>query len=354
MDPNFDYNSAFKAISIKLKRRFLRKPNINEAIDEYQLLSKKLETEECHSLSGRCLEQVAKAYHTIGNFPSESTSLQLAAKQYLKQIETNRENISFGEDLISVISLYEDAIKLNCDQNERHNAAKLCLELADILSEKFDHYFEAIPYYERSITLFTYNCEPGTSIQSLLVQAKLATLKVFTNDYQGALILYSELCNSVIQRYNKSLNQQNETKNKDTDTLSLHSTSSFSFVNHTQTKPIGFFSNILVDSDICKLLLLLYIKPNKSNPDYSTTVETYSRFQAQIDTTKTQPYIPASCMNKDLFILLQSFVMATQSNDIEIVKELQIELYPHLSDVQNYLVNQIVIEIQQNKTDKLF
>jgi factor VIII intron 22 protein len=354
MDPNFDYNSAFKAIATKLKRRFLRKPNINEAIDEYQSLSKKLESEECHSLSGRCLEQVAKAYHTIGNFPSESTSLQLAAKQYLKQIESNRANISFGEDLLSVISLYEDAIRLNCDQNERHNAAKLCLELADILSEKFDHYFEAIPYYERSIALFTYNCEPGSSIQSLFVQAKLSTLKVFTCNYQDALTLYSDVCNLVIQRYSKGLSQQNEAKNKDTDTISLHSTSSFSFVNQTQTKPIGFFANILVDSDICKLLLLLLIKPNKLKQDYAITMETYSWFQTQIDSTNAQSYLPASCMNKDLFILLQSFVMATQSNDIDIVKELQLELYPHLNDVQNHLINQIAIEIQQNKTDKLF
>ena len=56
MDANYDYNAAFKSISLKLKKRFLRKPNVLDAIDEYTSLSKQLENEECHSLAGYCMQ----------------------------------------------------------------------------------------------------------------------------------------------------------------------------------------------------------------------------------------------------------------------------------------------------------
>lgn len=58
MDANYDYNAAFKSISLKLKKRFLRKPNVLDAIEEYTSLSKQLENEECFGLSAYCMQQV--------------------------------------------------------------------------------------------------------------------------------------------------------------------------------------------------------------------------------------------------------------------------------------------------------
>ncbi len=122
MDNNIDYNAAFKSISAKLKKKFLRKPNISEAIDEYTALSRQLENEECFGLSAYCLQQVAKSFHSVGNTVSESAALQQAAKLYLNSeisasIETG--SLTLNEDLTSAISLYEDAIRLHCDQNEK-------------------------------------------------------------------------------------------------------------------------------------------------------------------------------------------------------------------------------------------
>lgn len=58
MDANYDYNAVFKSISLKLKKRFLRKPNVLDAIEEYTSLSKQLENEECFGLSAYCMQQV--------------------------------------------------------------------------------------------------------------------------------------------------------------------------------------------------------------------------------------------------------------------------------------------------------
>jgi tetratricopeptide (TPR) repeat protein len=182
MDVNSDYNATFKSISVKLKKRFLRKPNVSEAIEEYTLLSKQLENEECHGLSAYCMQQVAKCYHSVGNIVSESAALQTAARQYLNSeigssVEANI--VTFSEDLLSSISVYEEAIKLHCEQNERHLAAKISLELADVLALKFEKYFESISYYERAIGLFSdQQANPLAATQVLVIMMKLGALKV--------------------------------------------------------------------------------------------------------------------------------------------------------------------------------
>ncbi|CAF0735275.1 unnamed protein product [Brachionus calyciflorus] len=333
MDVNIDYNLAFKSISDKLKKRFLRKPNVSDAIDEYTTLSKQLEADECFSLSASCLQQVAKSYHSVGNAISESAALQSAAKNYLQSeiittIESN--NVNFNEDLVSTISVYEEAIRLHCDQNDRHLSAKLCLELADILVAKFEKYFEALAYYERAIVLLV-NTDSTNPIYAILIQLKLAALRVFTCDYTGALNLYSEITNSIssyciINPPNNRTMYSRINKNESSNQII------------TTSKPIGS-AHLLVEADILKLLLILYLKPTKMKPDYTISLEAYSSFQAL--STQNFNYLPITCMNRDVFILLQSFVLACQSNDLKQMCSLQTELWPHFNDVQNYLLNMI-------------
>ena len=339
MDVNTDYNAAFKSISVKLKKRFLRKPNVSEAIEEYTLLSKQLENEECYGLSANCMQQVAKCYHNVGNVVSESSALQTAAKLYLNSeiASTVESNIlTFNEDLLSSISTYEEAIKLHQDQNERQLAAKLCLELADILALKFEKYFESIAYYERAIALFSE--QQFSNLQVLIVQIKLAALKVFTCDYTGALNTYTDICNSITNKFTQ-MPQTNQ-----------NSTSRQAKLNFT--KPIGIYSNLLAEADISKLLLLLYLKPTiKMKSEHTNTIEVYSWFQSL---SSANNYLPLECIDRDLFILLQSFVMACQSNDIKLLYTLQTELWPHLNHVENYILNLITDQLLHSSyTDDL-
>jgi hypothetical protein len=346
MDVNYDYSAAFKGISVKLKKRFLRKPNVSDAIEEYTALSKQLESEECHGLAGYCLQQVAKCYHSVGNTVSESAALHTAAKQYLNsEISTTIEAgiLTFNENLISAISLYEEAIRLHCDQNERQLAAKLCLELADILAQKFDKHFESIPYYERAFALFSTPNEPSSPLSAIFVLFKLASIKTFTCDYSGALSTYTDICNSIL---NKCLQSPVSTSTSKDDFLlnSQH--------NQMYNKPIGIYSYLLVEADISKLLLLLYLKPTKMKPEHSNTIEVYSWFQT-LSNANTN-YMPALLMDRDLFILLQSFVMSCQSNDLKLLNTLQTELWPLLNDVQNFLLNLITDQLLNSSyTDDL-
>lgn len=343
MDVNYDYNLAFKTISEKLKKKFLRKPNVSDAIDEYTALSKQLDLEESFSLSAACWQQVAKCYHNVGNLVSESAALQNAAKNYLQSetattIESN--NVSFNEDLLSVISVYDEAIKLHCDQNERILSAKLCLELADILALKYEKYFEAIPYYERAKSL-SINSESSQQLQVFLIQLKLAALKVFTCDYLSALNIYTEITNSISGMNLINSNRSSSFRGSDLTNL-----------NSLYSKPQGLSAKLLTEADISKLLLLIYSNPTKLQPEHRQTIEVYSSFQTLSNSSTN--YLPVNCLNRNLFILMQSFVMACQANDINLLHTLQNELWPQLNDVQNYLLNLIIDKIfNSSYTDDL-
>ena len=114
-------------------------------------------------------------------------------------------------------------------------------------------------------------------------------------------------------------------------------------------------SRLLVDADISKLLLLIYLKPNKMRQEQTQTLEFYSWFQALSSPTQ---YLPAICMSRDLFIMLQSFVMACQSNDLLSLKTLHAELVdlldPHERQTHVYLLDLIVAQLLNSSyTDDL-
>jgi factor VIII intron 22 protein len=157
----------------------------------------------------------------------------------------------------------------------------------------------------------------------ILVKFKLASIKVFTCDYSGALTIYTEICSNLSTKIWSNNN-----------------------------KPIGMYSDLLAECDISKLLLLIYLKPTKMKMDHSQTIEMYSCFQT--NTNNRNNYLPISCIPADLFILLQSFVMACQSTDTKVVQLLQTELWPHFKDVNNYIVNLITHQlIHSSYSDEL-
>jgi hypothetical protein len=354
MDNTFDYNAAFKSTSLKLKKRFLRKPNVAEAIEEYNLLSRQLESEECFGLAASCMQQVAKCYQSVGNQVSASNALQTAAKLYLNSEIMSTSVCGFltlNEDLLSCVSCYEECIKLHCDQNERQLAAKLCLELADILTLKFEKFFESISYYERAMSLFSNPDDQSVTVQVLLVHMRLAALKVFTCDYSGALNSYTEICNAIANKYsdNSGVNSPNKSSQTIRPNNFVTNPSGSSYNTHS---PLGFFSRILVDADICKMLLLIFLKPTKMKPEHSLTMEVYSSFQTI--TNNNTNYLTITCMDRDLFIMLQSFVMSVQSNDVDLLYSLQTDLWPILNQTQNHLVNLITDQlINSSYTDDL-
>ncbi|XP_007954837.1 40-kDa huntingtin-associated protein-like [Orycteropus afer afer] len=106
---------------------------------------------------------------------------------------------------------------------------------------------------------------------------------------------------------------------------------------------LGAFSDVLVRCEVSRVLLLLLLllqpPPGKLLPAHSQTLEKYSWEAFDGHGQESSGQLP-----EELFLLLQSLVMATHEKDIEAVKSLQAEMWPLLSAEQNHLVHLVLQE----------
>jgi len=139
----------------------------------------------------------------------------------------------------------------------------------------------------------------------------VASCKVDTGDYDSALNLFTEM-SMVVEEKGLAPNG----------------------------KPGGAFQDILAKCEVMRVLLLLLLQPTSQRlkAEHSKLLEKYAWESAE-------PESVVNHLSEDLFLLLQSLVMACQSHEIDIVKALQIDLWSHLSVEQNDLLQKVVTEI---------
>jgi hypothetical protein len=78
--PGSEFLAEFKGTHNKLKKRFLRKPNVAEAIDQFSKLAKKMHSREEPQYEGLCHLAVARCERSLGNTAGESEALVVAAR----------------------------------------------------------------------------------------------------------------------------------------------------------------------------------------------------------------------------------------------------------------------------------
>ncbi|XP_059496539.1 40-kDa huntingtin-associated protein [Stegostoma tigrinum] len=110
-----DFLLRYRAVSNKLKRRFLRKPNVAEASEQFGLLAKELKQEECLQYAGFCNLAVARCEQTLFNAAGEALALTDAARLFLQaEKETQRLQCpGFEEHLQAATNCYSFAIKVS-------------------------------------------------------------------------------------------------------------------------------------------------------------------------------------------------------------------------------------------------
>ena len=86
------------------------------------------------------------------------------------------------------------------------------------------------------------------------------------------------------------------------------------------------------------LMLLLKSSPMDMNSEHSKIMESYT-WENEEDSNRVLP--------EELFLLVQSVVMATQARDLETLTYLQVELYVHLDTVQCELFQKIIHEVNE-------
>ncbi|KAG8183266.1 hypothetical protein JTE90_006462 [Oedothorax gibbosus] len=291
----------YKAISSKLKKRFLRKPNIAEASAQFGMLAKELENQECPHYSAFCCLAVARCEHTVGNSVHESQNLLHAARLFLENEKLNHELLcpTYSEYLQAALSAYRDCIKVYLNSDQPALAAALYLEVGQAL-RNLGRVNEAIPYFFKAAEL-----HKPCALGYIHDMKQISDSRIRTGDFDGALTVLTEM-QVVAEKQGFKDNGER----------------------------IGAFSSILNEVEVTRILLLLLLQPPKYklNPEHSKLLDRY----ADMDTD------PVDYIEEDLYLLLQSLKIAVEERNESALLYLERDLWTKLKPLQNDILNKIL------------
>jgi tetratricopeptide (TPR) repeat protein len=172
MNPNEDFLGAYREVTGKLKKRFLRKPNASQASEELSALGRRLNEQGAHSYAAFFSQTAARCEKEAGNEQREAEALTEAARRFLTTVRKAKrlKTLHLQEDLVSAIQCYRNAVELYVAQEQKALAAALDLEIADVLTVELERSSEAVSFYEEAVDLLCQN-----SAELLHAMGKLAT-----------------------------------------------------------------------------------------------------------------------------------------------------------------------------------
>lgn len=312
MDRDFDVIGRYKSIGSKLKRRFLRKPNVAEASQQFEYLAKTLQDQECPQYAGFCCLAKARCENTLANASGEVEALTQAARFFLhaEQEDLQLKCPVFQEHLTEAVHCYNQAIKVHCNQGNLGLAACLCLELGNALSE-MKRYSEAVGYFQQASEL-----QHKTPLIALNSMKLAARCKLDMGDYDGALSSLTEMVYLIHERGGDSAGSQGKDQ--------IHA---------------GYLE-ILAECDVTIVLILLLLQPTpqKIRPEHAQMLEKYAWESSETSS-------PVDYLNENLFLLLQSVVMSCQSKDGSALQELEKDLWPYFNGIQKELLHKVVMQM---------
>lgn len=229
-----DFLTQYKAISNKLKKRFLRKPNTTEPSDQFASLAAQCERSDLPQYAALSWLAVAKCEASLAHKNEEAVALQKAGRLFL---EAERKNvIGCNEHIQSGIFCLNQVEELWGDDNPMTGA--LCFETGSALETISPHH--AVTFFEKSASLLSHS--PALHLHAL---GKLASAKITVGDYHGAMSLFTDMVSTVYK---------------------------------ITASPFGVYKDILVRCEISRVLLILLLQPTpqKISPDLAKFVEKYT------------------------------------------------------------------------------
>ncbi|KAK4873930.1 hypothetical protein RN001_013290 [Aquatica leii] len=293
-----DILESYKQISNKLKKRFLRKPNVTEACDSFTSLGQHCENIEMPSYAGMCWIAAARCEGSLGNIPGETTCLIRSARNFMSAQIKNK---SLGchsvatENLQAALGCYAHAqtrLPENCALMTGIN-----LEIVESLNQLGDIYTSEM-YLKDAVDLSQNSLQRRVHCLELL-----ASNAVDRSDYSTALDAFTEI----------------------TDLL--------------KTLPRnGARSDILLTCEISQIFLLLILRPptQKLAPHFAKLLEKFT--WGDKNDTNIKSY-----MSEELFLLLQSLVITCQTCDKSSLPYLENQLWSYLNVDQKTLLRTLVL-----------
>jgi len=130
-------------------RRFLRKPNVSEAAEEFGRLAGRLTQAELPEYAGLTQLARARCQETLANKTGETDALLAAARQFLQahHEHTDLACPTPGSQLQAAVSLYNAAIRQQLAAQRGLLAARTCLELGHAL-RRLGRLRQALLYFQ--------------------------------------------------------------------------------------------------------------------------------------------------------------------------------------------------------------
>lgn len=310
-----DFLSRYRLVSAKLRRRFLRKPNVAEAAEQFAALARELRAQESLPYAAWCQLAVARCAQSLFHGPAEAAALGEAARLFLRQERDLRQRLAlrggFGEHLAAAQSCGAFAARLHLERGQPALAAGLCLELAAALRDT-GRPARAAAHFQRAAELLAAARLP---LEALRCLAERASCLLLGRDYAGALAA-----------------------------LTRAQALAGAGVGPGGAAPGGAFLDALVRCEVSRVLLLLLLQPppGKLPPEHARTLEQYCWEAPEGGAAGGGLPAAASYLPAELFLLLQSAVLACQEKDAAALQALQAELWPLLSAEQNHLLHLVL------------
>ncbi|XP_038442615.1 40-kDa huntingtin-associated protein isoform X3, partial [Canis lupus familiaris] len=344
-----DFLARYRQVSSKLRKRFLRKPNVAEAGEQFAQLGRELRAQECLPYAAWCQLAVARCQQALFHGPGEALALTEAARLFLRQERDARQRLAcpaaYGEPLQAAASALGAAVRLHLELGQPAAAAGLCLELAAALRD-LGQPAAAAGHFLRAAQLHL----PQLPLAALQALGDAASCQLLARDYSGALAVFTRMQRLAREHGSHPLRQPPPAPPPPAPPLppaaapALPAALLPAAPAPTPTPApatLGAFSDVLVRCEVSRVLLLLLLQPPPAKllPEHAHTLEKYSWEAFDGHGPDGAGQLP-----DELFLLLQSLVMATHEKDTEAVKSLQVDMWPLLSAEQNHLLHLVLQE----------
>lgn len=282
----------YRLIASKLKKRFMKKPNIRQASNDYSKVANALKNEENHEYAALCFTAMAKCDQMMNDPSGEAEAWANAGRQFIAAEDKlfSARHPSYWDSLDAAIHCFMLAIEAHVKHKNDIMAAMYCLEIAHKL-KYFKKYHEALTYFQRAVGYQTE--QPECMLQTM---EEVVSCKIRLREYDGALFALGKI--------------GAECRARKGETYSL----------------------LKQKCEVSQLVLLLMLQyPRRYlSKEYSELLAKYSR--DLLDPKSIEPL-----MNPDLYILLQSLIISCESKNFKEIKAVQPLIWKHLDSEQQHL-----------------
>nr|CAH8867681.1 unnamed protein product [Trichobilharzia regenti] len=301
MDPSLDYPQIYKSLSNDVKKKLNERNKSDDQAHDFACVAKSLASQECHSLAAVFLLGKARCEFGAKNVTAEASTLFTAAKYFIQADDkyTSMNAVNYEDNLDCAILCLLRSARIY-ELNELFTlATNVYIYLVDLLM-RLCKYNQAIPYLKRTMEIVSKDI-----LLSLELYKRLSHCQLCIHDWPGAL--------STFIRIQCLLKEE--------------------FTAHSFDLYVQYWSY----SEIFRVLLILLCMPPYKLCSHDTSGYSLKQYTLDIDCQDTedegtteQLLLPSpmksAYIDEELFILLQSFVLAHRIKDIVELEKLSVML----------------------------